>query len=279
MKKTININGKLICLESPKIMGVINVTPDSYYKDSRINPFEEEFIKKAKSMIENGADIIDIGGYSSRPGADFVSEEIELKRVLPAIKKLRKQFSELLISVDTFRAKVAGEAVCEGANIINDISAGDLDPMMHETVKKLGVPYIMMHTRSDPKNMLNLTNYEDFIPELVAELFKKINKLKKNGIKDIIIDPGFGFAKTMEQNYYLLKNLNIFNNFDMPVLIGLSRKSMIYKALNITPEDALVPSTQLNFYSLLQNVKIIRVHDAKEAKETINLIKLLNLKA
>lgn len=278
MKKTININGKLICLESPKIMGIINVTPDSYYKDSRINPFEEEFIKKATSMIENGADIIDIGGYSSRPGADYVSMEIELERVLPAIKSLRNRFPEIIISIDTFRAKVASEAVFAGANIINDISAGDLDPWMYQTVKKLEVPYIMMHTRDDPKNMANLTNYDDFIPNLISELFKKVNKVKKTGIKDIIIDPGFGFAKTLEQNYFLLKNLKIFYNFDLPILIGLSRKSMIYKALNSTPLEALIPTTQLNFFSLLQNVQIIRVHDIKEAKDTINLINFLNQK-
>jgi len=275
MKKTINIAGKIVSLENPLIMGIMNITPDSFHKDSRYSPFEEDFLKKADEMITNGADILDIGGYSTRPHAEEVSVNEELERVIPTIKILKKYHPNVIISIDTFRAKVAAEALKNGANIINDISGGALDHLMLETVIKSNVPYILTHSRGNPKNMNEKVIYDDLIFDILNETFERANYLKRKGVKDIIIDPGFGFAKTLNQNYELFKNLEVFKKFDFPILIGVSRKSMIYKYLEITPEDSLNATGQLNLISLLNKVNILRVHDIKATKQTLLLHKKL----
>lgn len=275
MKKTIHIAGKIISLEKPLIMGIINVTPDSFHKDSRYSPFEEDFLKKAYEIIREGADILDIGGYSTRPNAQEVSVKEELERVIPTIKILKKHYPNVIISIDTFRSVVAKEAIKNGANIINDVSGGTLDNLMFETVIKLNVPYVLTHLRGNPKNMNEKTVYEDLIFDILNETFEKANYLKRKGVKDIIIDPGFGFAKTLSQNYELLKNLEVFKKFDLPILIGVSRKSMLYKYLNITPEESLNATGQLHFLSLLKEVNILRVHDIKATKHTLQLHTIL----
>lgn len=275
MKNTINIGGKLLGFQKPIIMGIMNITPDSFHKDSRYNPFDEDFLKKASEMLENGASIIDIGGYSTRPGAKNISESEEIDRVLPAIESLMKNFKDITISIDTFRKKVAENANKAGATIINDISGGDLDSEMFPYIIKTNLPYILMHTRGTPQDMQNLTNYIDFYTEILSDCYSKANYLRKNGVKDVIIDPGFGFAKKLFQNYDMLKNLSIFQNENYPLLVGLSRKSMIYKYLQIDVEDSLEATAQLNICALLSGASIIRVHDAKSAKYTIELYNLL----
>lgn len=275
MKNTINIGGKLLGFQKPIIMGIMNITPDSFHKDSRYNPFDEDFLKKASEMLENGVSIIDIGGYSTRPGAKNISENEEIDRVLPAIESLMKNFKGITISIDTFRKKVAENANKAGARIINDISGGDLDSEMFPYIIKTNLPYILMHTRGTPQEMQNLTNYIDFYTDILSECYSKANYLRKNGVKDVIIDPGFGFAKKLFQNYDMLKNLSIFQNENYPLLVGLSRKSMIYKYLQIDVEDSLEATAQLNICALLAGASIIRVHDAKSAKYTIELYNLL----
>lgn len=275
MKKTINIAGKIVSLENPLIMGIMNITPDSFHKDSRYSPFEEDFLKKADEMITNGADILDIGGYSTRPHAEEVSITEELERVIPTIKLLKKYHPNVIISIDTFRAKVATEALKNGANIINDISGGNLDKLMLETVIKLNVPYILTHSRGNPKNMNEKATYDDLFFDILNETFEKANYLKRKGVKDIIIDPGFGFAKTLNQNYEIFKNIEVFKKFDLPILIGVSRKSMVYKYLDITPEESLNATGQLNLQSLLKKVNILRVHDIIATKQTLQLHKKL----
>ena len=275
MKKTINIAGKIVSLENPLIMGIINVTPDSFHKDSRYSPFEEDFLQKAYEIIREGADILDIGGYSTRPNAEEVSVKEELERVIPTIKILKKHYPNVIISIDTFRSVVAKEAIKNGAHIINDVSGGTLDNLMFETVIKLNVPYVLTHLRGNPKNMNEKTLYEDLIFDILNETFERANYLKRKGVKDIIIDPGFGFAKTLNQNYDLLKNLEVFKKFDLPILIGVSRKSMLYKYLNITPEESLNATGQIHFLSLLKEANILRVHDIKAAKHTLQLHKIL----
>ncbi len=275
MKKTINTAGKIVSLENPLIMGIMNITPDSFHKDSRYSPFEEDFLKKADEMVTNGADILDIGGYSTRPHAEEVSVKEELERVIPTIKILKKHYPNVIISIDTFRAKVAIEAIKNGANIINDVSGGTLDHLMFDTVIKLNIPYILTHSRGNPKNMNEKAIYDDLIFDILNETFERANYLKRKGVKDIIIDPGFGFAKTLNQNYELLKNVEVFKKFDLPILIGVSRKSMLYKYLDITPEESLNATGQLNFLSLLKKVNILRVHDIKATKQTLQLYKRL----
>jgi dihydropteroate synthase len=275
MKNTINIGGSLLCLEKPLVMGILNITPDSFYKDSRFNPYEEEFLEKAKEMLDNGASILDIGGYSSRPGADDVSLNEEIDRVSPAIEILIKNFPNAIISIDTFRKKVAENALNLGAKIVNDISAGNLDNEMLPFIIEQNCPYILMHMRGNPKKMQDLVSYNDFFHEIIKETYSKANYLRKNGVKDIIIDPGFGFAKTLEQNYTLLKNLETFKNENYPLLVGLSRKSMIYKYLDLKPEQTKEASSQLNMVSLLKRASIIRTHDVIEAKHTLSLYEIL----
>ena len=256
-------------------MGILNLTPDSFFDGGSLIS-EKDVLQKTEKMLEDGATFLDIGGYSSRPGADFVSEEEETKRVIPIIHLLNKEFSEAIISIDTFRSTIAEKAVDAGAAIVNDISGGSLDDQMFSTVAKLKVPYIIMHMRGTPKTMVNLTEYEDITKDLIFYFSEKIEKARRLGIKDIIIDPGFGFAKTQEQNFELMNHLDFFQHVDAPLLVGISRKSMIYKSLKTTPKDALNGTTVLHSIALLKGANILRVHDVKEAKECITLIQKLN---
>ena len=268
---TIKLKESLLDLSSPMIMGILNVTPDSFY-DGGFYDNQKKVLNQVEKMINDGASIIDIGGYSSRPGADNISPEVELARVLPILKLIEERFSKILISIDTFRSEVARQCVENGADIINDISGGSLDSKMFETVAKLNVPYIIMHMRGNPSNMMDKTGYENIIEEMENYFSKKIELAKSFGINDIIIDPGFGFAKTTEQNFDILKNLTSFKKLDKPLLVGVSRKSMIYKTLNISPIDSLNGSTVLHTISLLKGANIIRTHDVKEANECIRLV-------
>lgn len=270
-----NINGNLVSLDEPQVMGILNITPDSFYADSRVNQ-DTAILKKAEQMVEEGAFILDIGGYSTRPGAADISPEEESKRVTQAISLIRSKFPDVLISVDTFRSSVAKAAVESGANIINDVSGGILDATMFETVAQLKVPYILMHMRGTPQTMKDLNQYDNLLVDIGKELAEKCNQLKSLGVADIIIDPGFGFAKSIAQNYELLRNLGYFIRLGYPLLAGLSRKSMIYKTLHIEPSEALNGTTALNMVALQNGASILRVHDVKEANETIKLYKALN---
>lgn len=274
-KITLRSKGKLLLLDKPMVMGILNVTPDSFYEESRLQNESSAILKLSEKMLLDGADILDIGGYSSRPGAAEVSEEEELERVIPAIKKISKEFPEAILSIDTFRSKVAKEAILNGAALVNDISAGTLDSDMLATVGNLDVPYIAMHMKGNPKIMQTMTDYENIIMEMMRYFSEKLNECKKSGIKDVIIDPGFGFAKTLEQNYWILKNLSYFKTIQAPILVGLSRKSMIYKKLETTAENALNGTTALNMAALINGASILRVHDVKEAIETVKLYKQL----
>lgn len=271
---SLNIKGSVRTFSQPLIMGILNVTPDSFYAGSQTT--EESAIReRAAKMLEEGADIIDIGGYSSRPNADEVPVEEEIRRVIKGIKAVRELSTDILISVDTFRSEVAKTAVTEyGADIINDISGGDLDPDMINVVPRLKVPYIIMHMRGNPGTMSRLTDYADVTGDVLRELSIKIEAFTHAGVNDIIIDPGFGFAKTLEQNYDMLSHLELFQVFELPVLVGISRKSMIYKALDTTPENALNGTTVINTIAMLNGASILRVHDVKEAVEARKIIQL-----
>ena len=268
---TIKVKERLLDISSPIIMGILNVTPDSFY-DGGFYDNQKKVIDQVEKMINDGASIIDIGGYSSRPGADNISADVELARVLPVVKMIKERFTKVLISIDTFRSEVAKQCVENGADIINDISGGSLDSKMFETVAKLNVPYIIMHMRGNPANMMDKTDYENIIEEMRSYFSKKIELAKSFGINDIIIDPGFGFSKTTKQNFDVLKNLTSLNKLDKPLLVGVSRKSMIYKTLNISPIDSLNGSTVLHTISLLKGANIIRTHDVKEANDCIKLV-------
>jgi dihydropteroate synthase len=274
-KITLQSKGKLLILDEPWTMGILNITPDSFYQSSRLGVNGDKLLDKAALMIEEGADILDIGGYSTRPGAKEISVEEEMDRVIPSIQSIKKTFPEVILSVDTFRSKVAKNAVYEGADIVNDISAGQLDEAMLEQVGKLNVPYIAMHSRGNPQTMQQHTDYKDILTEILQYFAKKTADCKKAGIKDVIIDPGLGFAKTLDQNYWILKNLSYFKIIQRPILAGVSRKSMIYKILDIGPDEALNGTTALHMVALIQGAKILRVHDVKEAKQTIQLYKKL----
>ena len=271
----INIKGSLMDLSVPKVMGIINITPDSFYTGSRFNE-KDEIIKAAEIMIENGADILDIGGFSSRPFASDVSVEEEKGRVLKAILLVRKKFPSVVISIDTFRSEVAREAVesC-GADIINDISGYEFDKMMFETVVDLNVPYILMHMKGTPGTMQQNPEYKDITSEILKWFGAKTTKLQSEGVKDIIIDPGFGFGKTIDNNYEILNRLEDFSILGLPILAGLSRKSMIWKTLGVSPEEALNGTSVLNTIALNKGADIIRVHDVKEAVQTIKLVEKL----
>ena len=276
-KITLNSRGKLLLLDDPWVMGIINITPNSFYSESRFSKENiNSAVKRAESMVLSGAKIIDIGGYSSRPGADEVSEEEELMRVTPLICAIKKEIPQALISVDTFRSRVAKEAVEAGADMVNDISGGALDAEMISVVGRLDVPYICMHMRGNPKTMNTFTSYENLENEILAYFNQKMKACVKAGIKDVIIDPGLGFSKTLAQNYRILKNLSYFNTINAPILIGLSRKSMIYQHLGITQDEALNGTTALNMVALMNGANILRVHDVKEAVETVKLFKQLN---
>ena len=272
---TININGTLLDLSTPKIMGILNITPDSFYDGGVFNS-DKKILNQVEKMISEGADMIDIGGYSSRPGANEVNIYDEIDRVIPAIELIKNKFGDTIISIDTFRSKVAKKAINAGASIINDISSGDLDPKMFNCVAKLKVPYIMMHMKGSPNNMQKNPEYENVIVEIVKNLSNKLFLAKKAGIIDVIIDPGFGFGKTATHNYSILKNLSFFKELGCPILVGISRKSMIYKLLDKNPENALNGTTCLNTISIINGAKILRVHDVKEAKEVITLTNFLN---
>ncbi len=262
----------MIDLSYPIVMGILNVTPDSFY-DGGFHNDEIRMLEKVGHMLTDGATIIDVGGYSSRPGAKDVKEEEELKRIVPAVKSIMREYPDAYVSVDTFRTSVAEAAVGEGAVMVNDISAGSLDSKMFATVGRLNVAYVLMHMRGNPQNMQTLTGYDNLLNDVIDFFQKKVNELREHKVKDIIIDPGFGFAKTVDQNYDLLKHLNYFRLLNLPVLAGMSRKSMIYKKLNTTSENALNGTTTLNAIALMNRVSILRVHDVSEALEAITLFK------
>jgi len=275
-KHSIQIKGRLVCLDKPKIMGIINLTPDSFFTGSRMGGDLDRIISAAQKMIRDGADFLDLGGYSTRPGALDISIQEEIDRVVPAVEAIRREFPNILISIDTFRSEVARESVAAGADLVNDISSGNLDEAMLPTIASLGIPYIAMHMKGNPQNMQSHANYSDILAEILYYFSEKVDLFKKLGIKDVIIDPGFGFAKTIEQNFFLLKNLRHFESLGLPVLVGISRKSLIHKTLKIDASEALNGTTALNMFSLTQGANILRVHDVKEAKETIKLFEQLN---
>ena len=258
-------------MSSPKIMGILNITPDSFYSGSRVQS-STAVLQKVESMLSDGADIIDLGAHSSRPRSEAVSEQDELKRLDGMITAIIKEFPNTIISIDTFRSEVAKRAIDDGASIINDISAGRLDKNMFDLVASAGLPYIMMHMRGTPGNMGSLTDYDNLLVEMHQYFQERIAKLTAMGVSDLIIDPGFGFAKTLDQNYEIVKNLEYFQVLAKPILIGVSRKSMIFKLLEQDPSDALNGTSSLNTIALLRGANILRVHDVKEAKEVIQLV-------
>lgn len=267
---TLNLNQELVVIDRSFVLGILNITPDSFYAGSRYAN-EKEILTKAEEMIAHKVDFLDIGGYSTRPNALHITEEEEKKRVIDTITLLKKHFPYVHISVDTFRSNIAKIAVESGATMVNDISGGQLDEAMFETVSQLNVPYILMHTKGTPQTMQSLTHYDNIIDELLNYFQTKINQLRELGQKDIIIDIGFGFAKTIEQNYFLLKHLDLFNVLNCPLLVGISRKSMIYKPLQTTVNEALNGTSVLHLLSLQKQASFLRVHDVKEAKEVIDL--------
>ena len=263
---TINCKGQLVDISQPKVMGVLNVTLDSFY-DGGSYKDESDILNQVATMLTEGATFIDVGGYSSRPGADFVSEEEELKRVVPVIELILKEFPKTYISIDTFRSKVAKQTIETGAALINDISAGKLDEKMIETIGKFGVPYIMMHMRGNPKTMQSQTDYKDLVKDIVSYFGERIAQAHKAKINDIIIDPGFGFAKTLKQNFELLNKMELLKITDKPILSGISRKSMIYNKLETKTHESLNGTSIMHSFLISRNASIFRVHDVKEMKE------------
>ena len=266
----LNIKGSLLDLSSPKIMGILNVTPDSFY-DGGVYSNEKEVLKQVEKMILDGVDIIDVGGYSSKPGAKTINIKEEEKRVLPIIKLIYKTFKKTIISVDTFRSEIAEKSINAGASIINDISGGDFDNNIYKIAERYKAPYIMMHMKGNPSNMQINPTYQNINYEIIKNLSKKIDFAQKKGVCDIIIDPGFGFGKTIEHNYQILNNLKLYKVLHKPILIGVSRKSMIYKLLKTDPSKALNGTTALNTIALINGANILRVHDVKQANEVIKL--------
>ena len=271
---TINCKGNLIDLAAPKVMGILNITPNSFYDGGK---FQEESVvlNQVEKMLNEGATFIDIGAYSSKPNAEFVSEEEELQRILPILQQIIKQFPDIIVSIDTFRAEVAKQCVLNGAALINDISAGLLDEKMLPTVAELQVPYIMMHMKGNPQTMQSLAHYDDIVKEMIYYFSERIFEARKLGINDLIVDPGFGFAKTLEQNYEVMQKLDIFKQLELPLLVGISRKSMIYKTLETSAQEALNGTTFLNAIALEKGANILRVHDVKEAVEGLKLFEKL----
>jgi dihydropteroate synthase len=272
-KTSLNAGGWLIDLSSPKVMGIINLTPDSFFAGSRKQGIDEA-LSQAGKMLDEGATFLDLGAYSSRPGADDISLQEECDRLLPVIEAIADRFPEAFLSIDTFRAKVAEAAIKAGAHIINDISGGQLDVDMFATVARLQVPYILMHTKGKPQNMQQLAQYEDVFTEVYDYFADKYHQLKQLGVHDVIIDPGFGFAKTAEQSYTLMNRLQDFNLLQLPILVGISRKKMIYGQLGITAEEALNGTSVLNTIALTKGANILRVHDVKEAVEAVKIWKV-----
>lgn len=273
--QTLNCHGNLIELDSPKVMGIINITPDSFY-DGGKSFSEKNILNQAEKMLSDGATFLDIGGYSTRPNAEEISESEETKRVVNAIELVLKKFPQTLISIDTFRSDVAKKSIETGAVLVNDVSGGTLDSHMFSTVAELKVPYVLMHMRGTPKTMSKLTDYNNVTVDVLKDLSGKIANAQAAGINDIIVDPGFGFAKTREQNFELMGNLELFENLDVPVLVGISRKSFIQKTLGIDAASALNGTSSLNTVALLKGAIILRVHDVKEAVECVKLIENLN---
>ncbi|MDM1374809.1 dihydropteroate synthase [Myroides marinus] len=273
---TINCKGELIDLSTPKIMGILNITPNSFFDGGKYKT-DNAFLSHAEQMIIDGADFIDVGAYSSKPSAEFVSEQEEIERIVPIIELLQKEFPKTHLSIDTFRAGVARATVEAGASIINDIAAGHLDPEMLPTIGELQVPYIMMHMRGNPQTMQSMTQYTDLVKEMNIYFSERVAKAREYKINDIVLDPGFGFAKTLEQNYELMSKMELFSSFELPILVGISRKSMIYKLFDITPQEALNGTTVLNTIALQKGAHILRVHDVKEAVQTREIIKQLSI--
>ncbi|MCX8489744.1 MAG: dihydropteroate synthase [Cyclobacteriaceae bacterium] len=275
VNKTLNIQGRLIDLSVPKVMGILNVTPDSFFDGNRYqSPIS--ILNQAEKMLVEGADFIDVGGYSSRPDATDISIDEEIQRVIPAIEVMTKQFPEAIISIDTFRSHVAKRAIEAGASLVNDISAGELDKEMVPTVATLKVPFLAMHMKGTPQTMKQQTHYQDLLLEVVTYFHEKISQLHKAGIKDVLIDPGFGFAKTIEQNFELLSHLDYLLAIGKPLVVGLSRKSMIWRTLDSTPEHALNGTTALHSIALMKGASILRAHDVKEAVEVVKLVSMID---
>lgn len=274
-KLTINCKGKIIALNTPIVMGIINTTPDSFYEGSRKTNIDA-ILFQADKMLNEGASILDIGGYSTRPMAEDVKIETEIERVIPTINEIHKRFPDAVISIDTFRSEVAEQAITAGASIINDVSSGEDDENMLTTVAMLNVPYIMMHKRGTPSTMQQLTNYENITAEIITYFNARVALAKACGIKDIIIDPGFGFAKNLQQNYQLLNELNALTILNLPILVGVSRKKMIQTIINSNADAALNGTTTANTIALMQGANILRVHDVKEAMECINIVNATN---
>jgi len=272
----LNCGGRLISLAQPKVMGILNLTPDSFFDGGKYIQ-EADFLKQTEKMLREGADFIDLGAASTRQGADLLAAEKEIERLLPALKAIKKEFPQAIISIDTYQSQVAQAALDCGADIINDISAGLLDDSMMSVVAKYKVPYIMMHMRGNPQTMSGLTQYEDVVKEMMLHFSERIQKARSLGINDLVIDPGFGFAKTVEQNFEILQKLELFNLLELPILAGLSRKSMIYKTLKVNPEESLTGTIALNMTALHKGAKILRVHDVKAAVETVQLFGQMEL--
>ncbi len=272
---TINCKGQLIDLTTPKVMGILNVTPNSFY-DGGMYKSNSEMLTKVGKMLSEGATFIDVGAYSSKPSAEYVSEEEELQRIIPIINLILEYYPEALLSVDTFRSEVAKVCIENGAAIINDISAGNLDDKMLETIAKYNVPYIMMHMRGTPETMQKMTTYDDIVKEILFYFSEKVANARSYGINDLIIDPGFGFAKTLDQNYEVLQKMERFEILELPLLAGFSRKSMIYKTLQTSADEALNGTTVLNTVALTKGANILRVHDVKEAMECVTLFNKIN---
>ncbi len=273
---TLNCRGTLLSLQSPQVMGILNVTPDSFFDGGRYTR-QDALLRQAEQMLKEGAAILDIGGMSSRPGAEIISVEEELQRVLPSIEALHQAFPEAILSIDTIRGRVAEEAVGAGAAIVNDISAGAFDESMYPTVARLQVPYILMHMKGSPKTMQDNPDYEDVVQTVLDFFIAEVGKLRALDVHDIVLDPGFGFGKTVEHNYQLLKQMHLFKILDLPLLAGLSRKSMINKVLKTKPEHALNGTTALNMVALQQGAKILRVHDVHPAMEAVKLWQQLEM--
>ena len=267
---TINCKGQLIDLSKPKVMGILNLTPNSFFDGGKYLD-EAAIVTQVQKMLSEGATFIDIGAYSSKPNAEFVSVEEELARIVPVVELLVQQFPAILISIDTFRSEVAAACIQKGAALINDISAGKLDESMLGVIAKHKLPYVMMHMKGTPQTMQSLATYEDVVKEVMFYFSERINAARKLGINDVIVDPGFGFAKTLKHNYEIMQNLEFFSILELPILVGISRKSMIYKLLETTPNEALNGTSVLNTIALQKGAQILRVHDVKEAQECIKI--------
>jgi len=271
---TLNCKGRLLVIDKPLVMGIINATPDSFFGGSRFNGVDE-IVTEAEKMLNDGADIIDIGGQSTRPGSELIAADEEIKRVIPAIQAILDKFPGAIISIDTFYSKVAVAAIGAGATIINDISAGSMDHEMIGTVAELKAPYVLMHMKGTPQTMQQNITYENVTREVLDFLIAKTHQLKNAGIIDIIIDPGFGFAKTIDHNFELLKDLSVFKILDKPIMLGISRKSTVYKTLGVSADEALNGTSVLNTIGLMNGASILRVHDVKEAKEAVKLFSVI----